>query len=104
MKVSELMELLQECDPDAEVTIAHQPNYPFEYSIQGLRTREDVEYDAFQNDPDFHEDGEEVEWDAETFDYGTHNLPWRHLRKYGNDVILVEGDQLSYAKKEIWNR
>jgi hypothetical protein len=33
MRVSELMELLQDLPEDAEVRLAQQPNWPFEYSI-----------------------------------------------------------------------
>lgn len=33
MRVSELIELLQEMPEDAEVRLAQQPSWPFEYSI-----------------------------------------------------------------------
>ena len=33
MKVSELLELLEDMPEDAEVRLAHQPSWPFEYSI-----------------------------------------------------------------------
>lgn len=36
MRVKELMELLEEMDPDAEVKIAYQPNYPLEASIDTI--------------------------------------------------------------------
>jgi hypothetical protein len=35
MKVAELIELLQGLPDDAEVRIAQQPSWPFEYSITG---------------------------------------------------------------------
>ncbi|WP_233854152.1 hypothetical protein [Paraburkholderia sp. HD33-4] len=36
MKVCELMELLEGMPEDAEVRIAQQPNWPFEYAIAGV--------------------------------------------------------------------
>lgn len=36
MTVSELIEMLEDCDPDMEVRIAEQPWYPFEYYIEGV--------------------------------------------------------------------
>ena len=47
MKVSELLEFLEAQDPNAEVRIAHQPNWPFEYSIGELA---DAEEDDDGND------------------------------------------------------
>ena len=35
MRVDELRELLEEMDDDMEVRFAGQPNWPFEYSING---------------------------------------------------------------------
>ena len=35
MTVRDLIEILEEMNPDAEVRFAQQPNYPFEYSIDG---------------------------------------------------------------------
>ena len=31
--VREMIEMLQDVDPDSELRIAQQPNYPFEYSL-----------------------------------------------------------------------
>lgn len=42
MKVSELIELLEEQDPDPEVLVMSQPNWPFELSIAGVTTREEM--------------------------------------------------------------
>jgi hypothetical protein len=42
MKVSELIELLEEQDPDAEVLVMSQPNWPFELSLAGVTTREEM--------------------------------------------------------------
>ena len=48
MKVSELIELLEEQDPDAEVLVMTQENWPFECALAGLTTRE--EYRDIQAD------------------------------------------------------
>ena len=40
MKVSELIELLQDQDPDAEVMIMSQENWPFENAVAGVAVRE----------------------------------------------------------------
>jgi len=42
MKVSELIELLQEFDGDQEVRVADQPNWPFKYSIGGVADGDQV--------------------------------------------------------------
>ena len=42
MKVSELIELLEEQDPDAEVLVMMQQNWPFECSLAGVTTREEM--------------------------------------------------------------
>jgi|TARA_R110000744_G_scaffold33591_3_gene78847 hypothetical protein len=34
MRVEELIELLEGCNPEAEVRFASQPSWPFEYSIE----------------------------------------------------------------------
>jgi hypothetical protein len=43
MKVKRLIELLELHDPEAEVVLATQPNYPFEHSIMGVAVREDFD-------------------------------------------------------------
>ena len=40
MKVSKLLEVLEDCDPDARVIIAIQPNYPIECHVSGAVVRE----------------------------------------------------------------
>ena len=42
MKVSELIELLEEQDPDAEVLVMMQENWPFECALAGVTTREEM--------------------------------------------------------------
>jgi hypothetical protein len=97
MTVQELIDLLRECDPDAVVTIIHQPSYPFEYSLQGIAIRADfARADADTLDPD-----ERAQLDDD--DYGTHTLAWGEHPKRGTDVVLVEGEQLSYASRAAWD-
>lgn len=79
MKVSELIELLQEQDPDAKVFIMSQENWPFECSITGITAREE-----FARDDDSYEDPE--------YEAGT----------AASDVFIVEGQQLRYGSKEAW--
>jgi len=83
MKVSELIELLQDQDPDAEVMIMSQENWPFENAVAGVAVREE-----FVDDED-HDDDEREE---HRYEKGT--AP--------NDVFLVEGQQLRYGSKAAW--
>ncbi len=57
MKVSELIELLEEQDPDAEVLVMMQQNWPFECSLAGVTTREEM----LRADRDEDGDGDEDE-------------------------------------------
>ncbi len=86
MKVSEVIELLEEQDPDAEVLVMMQKNWPFECSLAGVTTRDEM-LRADERDED---DGEQVEPRIES---GTAK----------NDVFLVEGEQLRYGSKTAWD-
>jgi len=85
MNVAELIERLEEMDPEAEVLFISQPHWPFEYSVSGLATRAEIE----DVDNDLHDDepGERVYRDGES----------------ANDVLLVEGSQLRYGSKSAWD-
>lgn len=91
MTVSELINLLEDADPDAEVRIMSQENWPFENAIRGIAIRdemvEDCDCDRRFNEP--HEDGCAREGD---FDEGT----------AANDVFIVEGSQERYGSKMAW--
>lgn len=91
MKVSELIELLEEQDPDAEVLVMMQQNWPFECSLAGVTTREEIE----RADRDDDEDDDEDDDDAE-------EAP-RERGTAKSDVFLVEGDQLRYGSKTAWD-
>lgn len=81
MKVGELIEILSEMDADAQVFIASQPNWPFEYSVCGVARRAEMNGDDA--------DDEET---AATYEPGT--AP--------SDVFIVEGTQLRYGSKAAW--
>lgn len=36
MNVAELIEILEDCDPETEIRLASQPKWPFEYSISNV--------------------------------------------------------------------
>ena len=77
MKVSELTEILEGMDSEAEVLIMSQKSWPFEYSIHSVLQRADFEGDS----------AIEEDEDKETS---------------GLDVIIVEGEQLRYGNKDAW--
>jgi hypothetical protein len=79
MKVNELIKILENCDPNAEVVLATQPTYPMEYALTGITVRERMV------------DGEPLEDDE-----------WTEGRR-GNDVLLVEGRHLRYGDREAWD-
>jgi hypothetical protein len=84
MKVSELIELLEDQDPDAEVMIMSQENWPFENAVAGVAVREEFARDD--------EDGDDDEREEPRYEKGT--AP--------TDVFLVEGQQLRYGSKAAW--
>jgi hypothetical protein len=43
MNVRDLMTLLADMDPDAEVRLMLQPNYPFEHKLRGVAVRHQFE-------------------------------------------------------------
>ena len=44
MTVSQLMEILQDLDPDTEVRLATQPSWPFEHELAEVGITDDVVY------------------------------------------------------------
>jgi hypothetical protein len=95
--VIELIELLEGCDPDAEVRIMSQEGWPFENAIRGVCVREDIadEDDGCECDHRItgpHEEG----------------CPAGEEREYpdgtaANDVFIVEGQQERYGNKGAWD-
>ncbi len=80
MQVAELIEILEGMDPDAEVLIGSAPAWPFEYSIAGVTTREDVLAETEGEDDPVYEDN-----------------------RGPSDVFLLEGEQLRYGSKLMWS-
>jgi hypothetical protein len=78
MQVRDLIELLEDQDPEAEVLIMTQESWPFENAIAGVAAREEI-----------------VECDAGEGEREEGTAP--------NDVFIVEGRQLRYGSKAAWN-
>jgi hypothetical protein len=72
MNIRELIELLEDVDPDAEVLLAHQPSWPLQFTVAGI-------YDAANADQpcDEHDN-----YDCEECETPTPNTA----------VYIVEGD------------
>lgn len=81
MLVKDLIELLGECDPDAQVFLMIQQKWPFECRLAGLAVREDFERD--------HEDDEDERERPE----GT----------AASDVFILEGEQRRYGDRRAWS-
>ena len=84
MTVEELIEILEDMDPDAEVLLVHQRQWPFECSLAGVTTREEVVGPDGEEDP-----GRDLAW----------NSPPRR----GSDIFLLEGEQLRYGNAAAWD-
>ena len=80
MQFRELIEILGKMDAEANVMLAQQPGYPFEYSVAGVAVREE-----------FTEDDEDGGVER-AYEPGT----------AANDVFIVEGTQLRYGSKAAW--
>ena len=79
MKVSELIEFLEEQDPDAEVLVMMQQNWPFENRICGVTSGRDM------NEADDDDEGDDDQ------DVADENI-----------VYIVEGGQICYGSKRAW--
>lgn len=86
MTVSELIELLEDCDPDAEVLLMSQPSWPFEHTVAGVAIRSEID--------DRDEDGAEAEEEEAA--------PQRNDGTRPNDVFILEGTQLRYGSRDAW--
>ena len=81
MKVHELIEILQDMDPDADVWLMTQQNYPFEHSIAGVAQRGDWAESDETDEP----------WtDRDRWGANEAQLP-------GNDVFTLDGGQARYG-------
>ena len=75
MKVKDLIEMLQGCDPEATVLLGTQPSWPFEVGIEGVVQRSD-----------FDDVGEDEYSD----------------NRKSTDVLILEGGQIRYGQKAAW--
>lgn len=94
MKVSKLIELLSDLDPDADVYVMSQRSYPFENALDGVTIREDFvdcDDDDVEADDDPEAPGPDDRWSA----------PESKLPR--NDVFLLEGRQLRYGSSAAWD-
>jgi len=87
VNVRDLMDLLDQYDGDAEVRLMTQESYPFQNSIRGCASAEEI-----GPDPD------EVDEEGEPEPLGDFNGPVE-----GNTVYILEGRQLGYGYKAAWN-
>ncbi len=94
MTVKHLVALLLNQDPEAEVRLAHQPNWPFEYSISNVCNRQDLAQAGREQDSERAEAGGWIDVD-EGFDL-------RDGQKI-TDVLIGEGQQLCYGDKNTWD-
>jgi hypothetical protein len=76
MKVQELLDLLENCNPEAEVRFASQPNWPMEYSIKSNQIYDCEEETQFMTELD--DDGDEI------------------VKSVPKVIYLIEGKQIGY--------
>jgi len=93
MTVSELMSLLEDCDPEAEVRVMSQQSWPFENAIAGIAVREEIGCEECDCDRRINDDHEEGCPAGEPLADGL----------AGNDVFILEGAQERYGDKDAWN-
>jgi hypothetical protein len=74
MNVSELIEILSDCDPEASVFVMTQRNYPLESTLDGVTVREEF--------------SEDEEGDRD---------------RAANDVVLLEGRHIGYGTADAWD-
>lgn len=98
MKVEQLIDVLQEMNQDAEVRLMTQPDWPFEYSIDGLWT-------SIPGPGNCRECGLSEIADAHHSVEGHEFELYNEFVPYGGDkevVYILEGRQLGYGTKSAW--
>jgi hypothetical protein len=85
LTVAELIALLEDCDPDAQVRLAHQPAWPLQFTLAGLATTDDLDATPGAED-EAGRDGPAVVWlvpgepPAGVTPYAPEQL-WEHARR-----------------------
>lgn len=84
MTVRDLIDRLEDLDPDAEILLAHQPSWPLQFTLAGVAA------------------GEDVAGDVECEEHGDYNCD--ECADSGV-VYLVEGNHPDhpYAPRAVWN-
>lgn len=88
MKVHELIEILTDLDPDADVYLMTQQQWPFEVTLEGVAVRGDF------TDPD--PECEPLDPSADRWGAPEASLPM-------NDVFFVGGGQIRYGSQFAWD-
>ncbi len=89
MNVHELIAILEEMDPDADVWLMVQQSYPFEVAIAGVCQRGDWVEDE--------EDDTDEPWTGgDRWAASESQLP-------RNDVFILDGGQVRYGAKAAWD-
>jgi hypothetical protein len=83
MKVQDLIRILGDCDPEADVYVMAQRSYAFECALHGVAERR-----AFVETYDDDEAAASASTDAD---------------RRRTDVFLVEGSQLRYGSRDAWD-
>ena len=73
MTVKQLIDLLVDMNPEAEVTMMSQPSWPMEYSLRGVAERQAFDRKKPQDE-----------------------------KAAPNDVVLIEGQWLRYGSRDAW--
>jgi hypothetical protein len=81
MTVNQLRCILDEFDPDDEVRIMMQPEYPFEYSIASS---------VFVSDPDERHENPNA-------------FTPRHIGQDVRVIYLLEKNQIGYGTRKMWD-
>lgn len=91
MTVAQMIERLQEMDPEAEVRLATQPSWPLEYHVAGVASQQEiVDYKRAEEKCDEHGFYNCDECEPETSE------------EDGNIVWIAEGSQIGYAQRAVW--
>lgn len=104
--VGNLISDLEQYDEDLPVLLMQQPSWPFEYSIDGLVSREEMDENS---DPPRHKYEPRGEAPADEdeeipcVNCGENQYATNHeISEEPNCVFVLEGTQLRYGSKEAW--
>lgn len=90
MTVKELLDILADADPDAEVRIGSQQSYPFQNAVAGVVSADEIALaDAIADGVDNIDNVPPIE------DFDGPVKPWT--------VYILEGSQRGYLSKNAWD-